>query len=461
MYSQVVPYGLPPETAPLPLNAANRREHAIYIVWFLVACFGGALRKWFTTSGAVSNMVLLVQMAIPFLMAFWRSNKAVLPFRKFPLLNVFFFYLVLQIWNPYQLTVWHGVLGVVIYGGFWLALFFYLANRHLFDLRQFIKLFFIVAVVEIVLAFVQYQLPTDHVLNRYANMDIIKQIALVGSRVRVTGTFSYLSGFNAYLLFYALMVWAFIRLRFTIWIITTAIIFGFVASFMTGSRSGTLLYLLMVVPVFLKEYPPTMLGKLLFRLLIPGLIGFGVVLLAKKIPLGEVIAEAYENFADRVKQNRSSGEERSRVTGDFEALQNSRFEAPVFGIGTGSTYQGATALFGVSPHVSRFGYVEGESVRVVLEGGIVMVLLRIILVVQMALAFSFTWYIRWVLAFIVLVAAPTVFNVHNAAFFAMGVILVDNIIWRQQLEKTNRAKISKANRIVVAGQTVINTEPNL
>jgi hypothetical protein len=187
----------------------------------------------------------------------------------------------------------------------------------------------------------------------------------------------------------------------------------------------------MVIPVLIKEYPPKMLGKLLFRLLIPALIGFGVILLAKKMPLTDIVEEAYDSFFDRVNRGRDTGEEQSRLTWDLDMFKNNHFESPIFGIGTGSTYQGAQALFGVSPYVSRFGYVESENVKIALEGGLVMVLLRLILVYQLALSFSFKWYYRWILALIMTVMAPIVFNVHNAAFLAMGLMLVDNVIWRQ------------------------------
>ncbi len=193
------------------LNKASQ-EDKFFFVLILVTVFGGAIRKWVLKSPVAGNLVLLLQMVIPFLMFAMRSGKANSPFSYFKVLGLYFFYLLVQIINPLQLTLFHGILGVLVYGLFWLGIFYYIANRHLFRPERYIKWLIIIITIEVVLAFIQYTLPQTHILNKYAS-DNIKQVANIADEVRVSGSFSYLSGYTAFLLFYPFFTWALIRLR--------------------------------------------------------------------------------------------------------------------------------------------------------------------------------------------------------------------------------------------------------
>lgn len=409
------------------------REDKFYLALFLVAVLGGAIRKWFTTSGAVANGVLFVQMIIPFLMFFFRSGKAVSPFGKYGILGIYFFYMLIHIFHPWQPTLYHGILGMLVHGLFWIGMYYYICNRALFHPYRYLRLMLILCAVEIFLAFIQYQLPSSHILNRYANEKV--GIAMIADRVRVSGTFSYLSGYTAFLLFFPFFVWALIRFRISTWVIALATSFGLFASFMTGSRSGTLLYILFMGAMLVQSYKVSDLGKLALRLMIPAMVGVALLMVAKNVSVADQVQAAYERFADRVTQNRERGEEAKRLTGDFDFFQGNRFKDPWFGIGVGSTYQGAIILFGWSRYHLEFGYVESEFVKVILEGGIVMILLKILLATILVSQLSFTSKVLKFLTWFTLVyAAPIVYNVHNAAFLMMGIILVDNIIWRQNIE---------------------------
>jgi hypothetical protein len=299
---------------------------------------------------------------------------------------------------------------------------------------------FILCGLEIGLAFMQYQLPPGHILNKYAHENV--SVAQVFDRVRVSGTFSYLSGFTAFLLFYPFFVWAIIRMRYSTWIVALAASFGMFASFMTGSRSGTLLYLIFIGAMLVQSYKINDLGKLVLRLMIPSLVGIAMIMLAKKVPVADQIKIAYENFSERVTQNRKRGEESQRLTWDLQYFQGNRFREPLFGIGIGSTYQGAVILFGPSRYALEFGYVESEFVKVILEGGYILIILKVLLATILVINLTFTSRVLKLFTWFAMVyAAPIVFNVHNAAFLMLGIILVDNIIWRQQLAVPRAVRI--------------------
>ncbi|HSC54369.1 MAG TPA: hypothetical protein VLC98_12130 [Phnomibacter sp.] len=428
----------------IPKMEIKTSEMRWYLILFLLAATGGALRKWFISSGAVSNIVLGLQMITPFLMFYFRSHNSITPFREWRIFYLYFFYLGFHIIYPLQLTYYHGLFGMLIHGGFWLGIFYYFANRHLFEPARFMQLFLIIAIVELVLAFIQYQLPTNHFLNKYSS-DII-EVATVGDKVRVTGTFSYLSGFTAYMMFYALMLWAMARMKLPQWMVFTAVVAGVAACFMTGSRSGMMIYIILVGGMLFREYPASTLFSVAGRLIIPALVITAIVLLYKKIPIFDQVELAYDNFMRRVEQNQQSGEQTNRFFTDLWYIQNANWQHPIFGIGTGSTYQGATQLFGTSPYVYEFGYVETEFTRVLLEGGWVLIILKWGLSIMMALQLSFKGFMRWAIWFVVAAGQPIVFNQHNAAFLLLGIALVDNIIWRQQIEAKHKKKLEEAER---------------
>ena len=138
----------------LPKHTNN--EMRWYLILFLLAALGGAVRKWGTSSGAVSNVILGLQMIVPFLMVYFRSPNCYTPFNQHKILLIYFFYMAFHIIHPLQLTFMHGVFGILVHGGFWLGLFYYFSNRHLFDPRQYMGIFLIVAIIEVLLAFIQY-----------------------------------------------------------------------------------------------------------------------------------------------------------------------------------------------------------------------------------------------------------------------------------------------------------------
>ena len=82
----------------------------------------------------------------------------------------------------------------------------------------------------------------------------------------------------------------------------------------------------------------------------------------------------------------------------------------------------------------RFGYYESEFVQVFLEGGFVMMLLRLALILTLLKRLPFGRPLKWFLFICMIYGLPIVFNVYNAAFLMMGIALVDNTIYWQKQE---------------------------
>lgn len=418
-------------------------EDKLLLFYAIVVFFGGAVRKWFVESSAVGNAVLFAQLILPFLFLVFKSPKTISPFKVFPALNLYFAYLLFHVVYPMQPTIFHGVLGVVIYGGFWLGLFYYFANRDKFFTPKLIPYFVIFAAIEIVLGFIQYQLPQYHFLNKYAH-DASQSIAVVGDSVRITGTFSYISGFGAFMLFYPFFMWALIRLNYSLWFVSLGLFFGLIAAFMTGSRGAVVVYIAYTGVIVIALYKLRDIGQIAGRLILPIAIGISIIIGIGDNPVKTKVIKAYDNFIARFERGRDSGEQAKRLAWDFTYFRNlDRFPNLITGIGLGSTYQGAVILFGPSRYARQFGYVEGEFVKIVLEGGIVYLLLKIILATIATLRLSFKQPIlRGLIWFSLVYGIPIVFNPHNAAFFLMGIILIDNIVWRQE-QKEQTAEVIK------------------
>jgi len=430
------PESVPPEVDKKLYTLGNR----LFLGYFLVTVVGGALRKWVFSEGIISNMILLALMVFPFLFLRIRQAGIQSPFKKYPVLVALLVVLLYHIINPYQKTFFHGMLGVLVYAPFWVGAFFILSNHHVFKLSKLKWLFIGIAIVEVMLCFAQYALPPGHFLNKYA-VEREAGIAMVGDSVRVTGTFSFLSGLTAYTVFHVFLCWALLRWKFPPWVFFTFLLAGLILSFMSGSRSGTLIYLGLTAGILLQEFPPAKLVSFLFRYLLPAVIIFLVIIRLGSGPVFDSANRAIDNFVERTTKLQASGEQSRRLTfglGRFNDLSN--FPDPILGIGAGATYQGATILFGKSDAVIKFGYYESEFLQVFLEGGIVMLIIRITLIFTLLKRLGYHWLLKIFLFICMIYAMPIVYNVYNAAFLMMGIVLIDNTaFWK------NRALNAKLN----------------
>jgi hypothetical protein len=109
--------------------------------------------------------------------------------------------LIVEASNPLNLTIYHGLLGILVHSYFWVFIFLYLQNREEVVIEQWICPVLIACLVKVGLGMLQYQQPATSFINRYANLDTVGgNIANIGKAVRVTGTFSYIGGYGAFLL---------------------------------------------------------------------------------------------------------------------------------------------------------------------------------------------------------------------------------------------------------------------
>jgi hypothetical protein len=413
----------------------SKKITVLCILIFLYSTFSGSIRKWGGASGLINNIVFGIQLLLPFLFLLLRRPGYRSPFNK--LLLFYSLILFLLALNPMNLTIFHGLFGLLIHLGFWVCCFFYIRNRELFNLKKIIWLFLFVALIEIVLAFIQYNLPPTHFLNAYANEGEVAGIATTGGKVRVTGTFSYLGGFYAFFTFFPLVLWGLIRRQYPRYIIIILYLAGMVACFMSGSRSTLYMYLIIGALMVYSEGGLKMLVQTLGGgILIVGIMYTFTFFLEGKFGfISDTVTIAYETFEGRRKSNAASGEEQARISTTYTDVIFYTGEYPLLGVGLGATYQGATSTFGTSHYVLQHpSYIEEEPERIVLEGGFVLFLFKIILLA------SFLKYIRIpvlakiILGVIIFLYIPIVFNVYNAIYIFLGLVFLDSS-YNEQKEK--------------------------
>lgn len=398
------------------------------LIIFLFTIISGALRKWVFTTYAIGNIIFFFQLLVPYLFLFNESFK----WKKVldnKLVSFFLICIIAGAFNPLQKTINHGLAGITLHCCFWFIIYYYLENRDHFIIEKLIFPLIIIAFVEIILGFIQYGLPQRHFLNRYAaEQNVGGIIAEVGTSVRITGTFSYITGFSSYLLFHILFVWGLIIYQYRPAITLTLMLGGLIACFMNGSRGATYVYMVVLIYFLLFEARKTNIAKFISSLIVPAVIVYLVILARGQLGIETTVSTAYENFQTRRSGLEESGEQKARIFWDYYALRDFRGNYPYFGIGIGATYQGALVLWGASEALLQYGYIESEMERYVVEGGFFLLILRLLLTVGFCRRLNIPWHAKWLIGALTFIA-PVTFNIFNIVFFATGIIFLDQVYY--------------------------------
>ncbi len=381
--------------------------------------FAGALRKWVTGPGAVGNAMFFGQLLMYFLFAFLLSRSHLTSRFKAPIIYFLFVaYLIAAAINPKNHTLYHGIFGLMIHLGFWVAMVGYFYYRDEFELEKLIGLFLIVLIFEVGLGAIQYALPPDHILNIKSDGFAID--ATVGNAVRVSGTFSYIGGYQVMITLYGFIIWFFLILDFPFIFSAIVLALSVYASMINGSR-GSLLLLLFVV-LFAIVHTGFLYKRSINIILTIGLLSFLIVLFGEKII--DSFENSYSNFSERVEWGLETGETEGRFLEPLKNVTEPKTDYYVYGIGLGSTYQGANILYGESFYSKQTGGYEGELGRIVIEGGYILFFFRIILLIVL-LRYSYFPFLGKVVIVIFFLAAVVVFNNYQGVFFLFGFMIVD------------------------------------
>jgi len=398
------------------MDQAKKANFWLLAFILIYTSFNGAIRKWLLESAVVDGLTFLVQ--VVFLFIFLAAYRRSLTGDIRIIVGLYGLALIFFALNPLNSTILHGMMGFILHFGLWLTCFIYIQNRDVFPFERLVRLAIIILSIEFILGIFQYSLPHTHFLNKYID-DEAGANAFVGDRVRISGTFSYISGFKAFLAFCGFFIWALAINRSNILIRYILTFFTFLAVMMSGSRSAIIIFALPVAASIIEDLlqPQTR---------IVGGITLGIALFVLPFLYSniELVSIAVDNYMLRV-ENGAEGDQDRRIFGPLEEALNFRGDQPVFGVGLGATYAGVNSVLGKSYYVLDYGYYEEIAERIILEGGFVLFFLRIIMFTLLYLYSHLPKLYLIPFLFMVTFYFNLCFNVPQIIYFIIGFCMVD------------------------------------
>lgn len=278
---------------------------------------------------------------------------------------------LLQVANPNLPNLLVGILGFKAYF-FYVPLLFLLPEMYRGDeeLARDLRRYLLLALPVGALALAQFFSPASSPLNTYARVDdpAAAYVATFGTStfVRVTATFSFITGYTTYLLAMAILILAWLggtrwklRGNLPIYAALGATLLGML---MTGSR-GPVLLLILLLPLY------WWLGVLREQ---GGGGTFGRLVLGMSIVLGILAWVGQDAIGAFWGRALGSQDVPARLASPVEAPLRLLPEAGLIGFGIGATHQTATVVTpGIPPYIWLRGLmIETESGRIMLELGV-------------------------------------------------------------------------------------------
>jgi len=368
--------------APCALIAIKYWQNALFGV-FVLLVFEGALRKWAFPWAQAQIYLVKDAILLAVYLGFILDRRMNLPSPTSLgavkiILVIGFVWGCIEVLNPNSPSILIGLVGVKTYFLYapvaFILPYAIKSRQHLFVL---IRRYLVMAVPVAVLGFIQIMAGPASILNVYVSHseDTPAMLSYFGTHdfVRTTGTFSYISGYTAFLSFVSYLAigyntahgW---RIKNNI-IPVLALVLFVGAMFTTGSR-GPVWYLLATGPIIL-------LLAATSRVLSPQL----AIRLCVLVPIIAILAlnispEAFAAFMERA-QSEDSSYTLVRLFSPLYQTTGALLEGPVLGIGIGTTHPAASAIMGVDfPWwIPENLLTEDEMARVTVELGFLGLLL--------------------------------------------------------------------------------------
>lgn len=403
----------------LPKGNFEKGNGLLLAVWLLVVftVFNGVLRKWVFGAGALGDMLLLIQLILPVFFYILVARNQTPKISNAPVFwSIYFGYLILTALNPMNHTPYHALFGLFLHTGYWLIWLAYLKKGKWMELEKLVPLLILILIIEFSLASLQYALPNTHVLNIFASGE--ETAAYVGDSVRASGTFSYIGGLQAMIPLFACLSWFMMLRGYAMSSVVMIIGLGLVTAFMTGSRGAVGYFVLYTGVAFLLSGN---VGGRIFKLVVQVIL-MGAFIIAVVPSIQNMVIKSYDNFMYRVE---TSDDVDERVLESYTDVINFRGKYPLFGVGLGATYQGANSLFGKSIYVEEYGTYEREPSRIVLEGGYILFIFRIVLIIVFLKSTKHLPLLAKVFFLVIYLNITITFNIYRGVFFVLGLMLVD------------------------------------
>lgn len=417
----------------------NTWNSSILLFIFLFTLLSGAVRKWGNIPASISMLITVAQIFIVYLTVFTRpGNNGLIEYKFHKPAILYILYSFAAAFYPAVPTIFHGLTGIIVHSGFWLGLFIYLSNRGSFDLVKYWPLILALCIGEAALGIAQYQLPFDHWLNYHASdydeetlSDDSITITVVGEAIRIAGTFSYIAGFGAFVLFFELFTFSlFLEKKIESVIFVFLSVLGALLALMSGYRAIVLIYTVVYIMFFITCVNPTEKQRI-FKFSVLGLMIAGILASFSHNVMGisALIDDAFHNFNVRVESSEDEGI--GRILEPFDLILNRSIPNPVFGNGLGITYQGIARIFGTTELSEKF-QMENEVGKNLLEGGYLLLILKITFIVFAVKYLSLPRLFTATLLILVFLYASLSGSSYNTVFVLLGIISLDTAYDRRK-----------------------------
>jgi hypothetical protein len=272
---------------------------------------------------------------------------------------------VLEIFNPALVTPGVGLYGLRAYLIYVPLLYVIPAVfPDAASLNRFWTWYLVVALIPLIIGVIQFQSPYDSVLNRYAWDDTTAHIATLDlNHVRITGTFSYITGYTDYLSVIGLITFSLLLYANRPW--SKLFLVGFIGLvlanvFMSGSRTP-FLRLALGLPLLVVLVPRPRAANWIQTLLLLAFTVPAAVWLSDYL-----VPDARTVFTDRAAQ---SDDLERRVFGTFADRSWVVEQAGLVGYGIGSESQAINFIVTREYSVNSPPAVEDEWASIILEIG--------------------------------------------------------------------------------------------
>jgi len=363
--------------APITLWIASRHWQRALFGVFVLLIFEGALRKW-VLPGAQAQIyllkdVILLGVYLGFFLDRRRTQPTLRDGRAIKIILVVAFgFGCLEVLNPSSPSVLVGLAGLktyFLYAPIAFVLPYAIKSRE--HLLYLVRWYLIIAIPVAILGFVQVAAGPNSFISTYVSYSddpaVLVRFGQAYDLVRTSGTFSYISGYSAYLSFIAFLAIGYNMAQSwrikgnVVLLLALTVVIG--AMFTTGSR-GPIFTLIATGPII---FWLAVTGRILA---LRTAVRMAVTVLVVGFVALNLSPRAYEGFSNRVSESGDSTI--SRLLAPFDQTAEALSEAPVFGVGIGTTHPSAMAIMGTDwPWWLQGMFTEAEMARVTVELGFV------------------------------------------------------------------------------------------
>lgn len=387
--------------APIVGWLAVRYWQSALLTVFVLLVFEGALRKW-VFPGAQAQIyfvkdVILLAAYLGFVLDGRKDQtglRGVAPIRIMVLLS--FLFGCIEILNPNNPSVLVWGIGIKSYFLYvpiaFIMPYVFKSRQHFLDL---IRRYLIVAIPVAALGFIQIAAGPGSSLNTYVSYSEDAALLVHFGRghdlVRTSGTFSYISGYVAFLSFVGFLAIGYnlaqgwrVKNNVTPLLALTLVV-G--AMFTTGSRAPV--YMLIAAGPFILVLATV--GRVLaFQTAVRVCVMVPIIALAAL----NISPRAFEAFTERAIDS-GTDDTLTRVMSPIFETVDALSVAPIFGMGIGTTHPSSLTIMGAAvPWWLQNLFTEGEMARVTVELGAIGLLLTYALRILIA-----ALALRWAMSF--------------------------------------------------------------